>query len=92
MFSDLFLGALKLILAETIVLYAVLVLVILRSEGPHYELRLDPHDPTRSGLRFLVWLGVRGTGTVLTALKASLDILEDASADVGEWVLRRRIS
>jgi hypothetical protein len=87
-----FAGVLKLILAEMAVLYAVLVLSILRSEGPHFKLRFDLRDPAHSSQRFLVWLGVRTAGAIVPVLKASLDILEDTSADVGEWVLHRRSS
>ena len=92
MIWTLFLGAVKLILLGMAVLYALRVLTTLRTEGTHYELRLDPQNPARSAGQLLVWLGVRAVATVLAALKGSLDILEDASADVGEWVLHRRSS
>lgn len=82
--------AARLILAEMATLYAILVVAILQSEGPHYELRFDSSDPARSGGRLLVWLGVRTADPILRVLKAGMDILEDTSADIGEWVLNRR--
>lgn len=86
----LFLDAARLILLGTAVLYTVHVLITLRTEGSHYKLRFDGHDPARSAERALIWLGVRALVSILAGLKASLDVLEDASADVGEWVLHRR--
>ncbi len=88
----LFLGAVKLTVLGMAALYAVHVLITLRTEGTHYQLRLDSRDPARSVERVLVWLGVRTLAAILAGLKASLDILEDTSADVGEWVLHRRTS
>jgi len=88
----LFLGVLKLILAGTVALYALLVLKTLRTEGTRDQVRFDPHDPARSGERLLVWLGVWTAAATLAALSACLNILEDASADVGEWVLHRHSS
>ena len=83
-------GAAKLLLAEVVILYAIIVLAILQSEGLHYELRFDSSDPARSSGRLLIWLGVRIGDPILRVLKAGLDALEDASADIGEWVLHRR--
>ena len=84
----LFIGLLKLILAGAILLYAVLVLIALRTAKT--PLKLDWTDPPIFVERLLVWLGVKGVRTVLHALKAMLDVLEDASADVGEWLLHHR--
>ena len=86
----LFLGVLKLILLGLVALYAVLILMTLRTEGTHCPLRIAPHNPARSAGRLLVWLGLRTAAAVLSALEAGLNILEDTSADVGEWMLHRR--
>ena len=86
----LFIGVVKLFLAGVIVLYTGLVLIALRTEGAHYQVRFDWRDPARSGERLLVWIGVKGVSAVLHGLKAALDTLEDASADVGEWLLHHR--
>lgn len=83
----LFLGAAKIILAEVAVLYTVLILSILRTEKNYYHLRIDPHESARSGLMLVIWLGLWTAPIILAPLKACLDILEDTSADVGEWVL-----
>jgi hypothetical protein len=92
MFWTLFLGAVKLTLLGMAVLYAVHVLITLRTEGSHYQLKLDFGDPAHSAERLLVWLGVRTLAAILAGFKACLDVLEDTSADVGEWVLHRRNS
>lgn len=85
----LLLGAAKLILLETTVLYTVLILSILRTERSHYQLRIDLHDPGRCALGLVVWVGMWTIPIILAPLKACLDLLEDTSADVGEWVLHR---
>ncbi|HUX11099.1 MAG TPA: hypothetical protein VMW51_10680 [Terriglobia bacterium] len=92
MIWTLFLDALKLILLGLVVLYAALVLITLRTEGAHYQLSIDQHNPVRSAERLLVWIGVRMIAGLLAALNAGLNILEDASADVGDWVLHRHSS
>jgi hypothetical protein len=38
----------------------------------------------------LVWVGVKVISAASRGLKATLDTLEDASADVGEWLLHHR--
>ncbi|HZT68534.1 MAG TPA: hypothetical protein VFC10_02135 [Terriglobia bacterium] len=90
MIRILFLDILKFFLTGVAVLYVSFVVMTLRNEGTRYELRLDPNDPARSLERLLVWLGVRCIGTLAALGKACLNILEDTSADVGEWVLHRR--
>ncbi len=86
----LFLGAVKILLLGMLVLYALHVILTLRSAGSTYELKFDPRDPARSTERLLVWLGVRTLAATMAGLKAALEILEDTSADVGEWVVHRR--
>jgi hypothetical protein len=83
-------GAVKLLLAGVGVLYTGLVLIALRTEGAHDRVPFDWGDPARSGERLIVWVGVKAVSTVVQGLKAAMDILEDASADVGEWLLHHR--
>lgn len=83
----LFLGAVKVIVAEVAVLYTVLILSIPRTEKMYYHLSIDSHHSAQSGLMLAIWLGLRIAPVILGPLKASLDVLEDTSADVGEWVL-----
>ncbi|HLI30766.1 MAG TPA: hypothetical protein VKV79_06680 [Terriglobia bacterium] len=92
MIRILFLDILKFFLTGIAVLYVSLVVMTLRNEGSRYELKLDPDDPARSVERLLVWLGVRSIAALAAFGKACLNILEDTSADVGEWVLNRRKS
>jgi hypothetical protein len=90
MVSALISGGAKLFLAGTVVLYAGLVLIALRTEGANAQVHFDWGDPARSAERLLVWLGVKGVSGVSQGLMAALDTLEDASADVGEWLLHHR--
>jgi hypothetical protein len=90
MFSTLFLGGARIILLGVMVLYVSYVVLTLRTKGAHYQFRFDPRDPARSTARFLVWVGVQVLSGTMAGLKGALDTLEDASADVGEWVLHHR--
>jgi len=83
-------GIVKLVLAGVAVLYFGLVLIAWRTEGAHGRVRFDWEDPARSGKQLLVWIGAKAISAVLKAVKAILDILEDASADVGDWLIHHR--
>ena len=87
MFWGLFVDLLKVFLAGAIVIYAGLVLFAWRSEATY---RFDRADPARSVERLLVWVGVRVAKTAIQALSAVLNTLEEASADIGEWLLHHR--
>ena len=90
MFSTLFLDGVRIILLGMLVLYIALVVLTLRTKGAHYHFRFDPRDPARSTGQFLVWVGVHTLSGTMAGLKGAFDALEDASADVGEWVIHRR--
>lgn len=92
MIWTLLLGTMKFILLGMAVLYSFHVVLTLKNEGHDYHFKFDPHDPARSAEHFLVWLGVRTLAAILAVLNAGLNILEDTSADVGEWVIHRRNS
>ena len=90
MLWGIFLGAVKLFIAGVAALYAAMVAAALRTQGTHYQVQHNGHDPARTAESFLVWVGVRIASQTLRVLKASLDSLEEASADVGEWILHLR--
>jgi hypothetical protein len=71
-------------------LYLGLVLAVYRHEGRAFRMRWALRDPSRSALYLLVWLGVRVVDALDRFFRRTFDILYDASADVGEWYLRRR--
>ena len=90
MFWTIFLGAVKLFIAGVMILYAGMVAVTLRTRGTHYRVQHDWQDPVRTAESFLVWVGVRIASQTFRLITASLDLLEEASADVGEWILHHR--
>ena len=92
MFSTLFLEGARIILLGVLVLYISCVVFTLRKQGAHYQFRFDPRDPARSTARFLVWVGVQILSGTMAVIQGALDALEDASADVGEWVIHNRRS
>lgn len=90
MFWTIFLGTVKLFIFGAMILYAGTVAVTLRTHGTHYRVQHNWRDPTHTAESFLVWVGVRIASQILCLLKASLVLLEEASADVGEWILHHR--
>lgn len=85
-----FLAALKLFFAAVVISYARIVVIALRTQGPHYQVQHNWHDPAHTVESFLVWAGVRIASRTLRLLQATLNSLEEASAEVGEWILNHR--
>jgi hypothetical protein len=71
------------------IIYLGLVLMTYTIFGPSYQLVLDIEAPVRSIERLLIWIGVRILHAGVRILRASLDLLSDASAEVGDWFVRR---
>ena len=70
-------------------LYTGMVLMRYRTDGPRYRLSFEPRDPARSVVHLVVWLGVKVLDACLRFASAILNMLLEASAEVGEWVIRR---
>jgi hypothetical protein len=82
-------GFLKLAILAGGVLYAVLVVTSYRTSGPHDRLTIDRKAPARSAGRLLVWLGVKALALLVRIAVPLFGMLAEASAEVGEWFLRR---
>jgi len=72
-----------------VALYAGVVLVSYRSAGPRYRLNLNLREPARSTQQLGVWLGVKVLWACVRVAKSTLNNLLEASAEVGEWLMRR---
>jgi hypothetical protein len=72
------------------VLYAGMVVMRHCTDGPHCCPVLQLRDPVRSAQRLGVWLGVKALEGFLGLARLLLSVLLEASAEVGEWYLRRR--
>jgi hypothetical protein len=81
--------AAKVLLIAAGVLYVSLVVATYAKEGPSFQLRLEFSDPARSAERLLIWMGVRVTAMMARALRWVLELLYEASADVGAWVVSK---
>ncbi len=81
---------LTLLLVAFGLLYLGLVGMTYRTDGAGTPLRIDLGDPVRSAERFLVWSGVKAVAAFLRSARAVLDALFEASAEIGDWYLRRR--
>jgi hypothetical protein len=88
--SILFAGLMKLLIVAGAILYAGLLLMSYRADGPHSRLRLELDAPGRSAQRLLVWLGVKAVAAVVRTAGFIFNILFETSAEVGEWFIRRR--
>jgi hypothetical protein len=79
----------SLFLALLSIVYLGLVLMTYAIFGPHYRLALDTEAPVRSVERLLIWIGVKVLHTGVRIFRASVDLLSETSAEVGDWFLRR---
>jgi hypothetical protein len=85
-----FWGILKSLLIALGIVYFGLVLMAYRTEGPRCQFCLDWQRPTRAAQQLLVWLGVKILAASVVIGRTFLEMLSEASAEVGEWYLRRR--
>jgi hypothetical protein len=69
--------------------YAGVVLMRYRTDGPHYRLSFSLQHPARSAPHLVVWLGVKALGGCFRITRPILNVLLEASAEVGEWLMRR---
>ena len=70
-------------------LYAGVVLVRYATAGPRYRLNFNLAEPARSTQQLGVWLGVKVLEGCVRIAKSTLNTLLEASAEVGEWFMRR---
>ena len=82
-------AAAKLLLIAAGVLYALLVLMTYAKDGRGFKLHMELADPARSAERLLVWMGIKVIAAMARAFKRVLDLLYEASADVGAWVVSK---
>jgi hypothetical protein len=90
MLEIVFWGTVKFLLIALGIVYSGLVLMAYRTEGPRCPLRLDWQRPMRAIQQLLVWLGVKMLAASVVIGRTFLEMLSEASAEVGEWYLRRR--
>lgn len=81
--------ALSGLLSVAVALDLALVLAVYSHEGRQFRLRVAWRDPARSLLYFKMWLCLWTLDLTLRFARICLDTLSEASADVGEWCLRR---
>ena len=75
--------------AAAAALYVGVVLVSYRTAGPRYRLKLNLREPAWSTQQLVVWLGVKVLEGCVRLAKTTLNTLLEASAEVGEWFMRR---
>ena len=80
---------LKLLAVAAGAIYAGTVLMRYRTDGPHYRLSFELRDPARSVQNLVVRLGVKVFDACLGFAGAIFNMLLEASAEVGEWFMRR---
>ena len=77
------------LVAAAAALYVGVVLVSYGTAGPRYRLNLNLREPARSTQQLVVWLGVKVLEGCIRIAKSILNTLLEASAEVGEWLIRR---
>ena len=87
--GDLINGILKLTLATFGLLYVGLVVMGYRADGLRARPRLHSREFAASAKHLLVWLGANALGMIIRISVMLWDMLSEASAEVGEWFLRR---
>jgi len=70
-------------------LYARMVIKMYRTDGPRCRPGFRLRDPARSAQHLAVWLGVKALEGLLGIARALLSMVVEASAEVGEWLMRR---
>jgi hypothetical protein len=84
-------GIIKLGLLAVGVLYALQILktyASARNGEPHWP-PLDRKEPIRSAEQVLIWAGVFVVAVVMRLVHPVVDMLSEASAEVGEWAISR---
>ncbi len=71
------------------VLFFRLIAMTYRTAAP-YALKIDRGYPMRSAALVVAWFGTLSLATLWRAVRALLDTLFEASAELGEWYVRRR--
>jgi hypothetical protein len=84
-------GLIKLGLLAVGIMYAVQILktyASARAGEPHWP-PLDRKEPIRSAEQVLIWGGVFVVAVVVRLARPLVDMLSEASAEVGEWAINR---
>jgi hypothetical protein len=79
---------LKFLAVAAAAIYAGVVLIRYRTDRPRYRLSFELRNPARSVQHLAVWLGVKVFDACLRFAGAILNLLLEASAEVGEWFMR----
>jgi hypothetical protein len=82
-------GAMKIGLAGLGLLYAIEVIRMYAKAGEHERPAFDPAEVIESTERLLIWVGVILIRVSIRISRPVLDVLSEASADLGEWALAR---
>ena len=82
-------GMVKLGLIASGLFYGFLVLTTYAKEGPDYRVHWELPDPARSLERVLIWMGIKVATAIGRAARSILNLLYEASADVGTWVVSK---
>jgi hypothetical protein len=83
-------GFFELVFLAAAFLYAGLVVMSYREDGPHSLPQFDRRRPAHSVEHWAVWLGVKALALAVRVGTPIFAMLSEASAEVGEWFLERR--
>ena len=90
--TDLLWGVVRMCAVAAGVLYAGRVLMTYARTGGHFQPELDRNDRLATARQLLLWAGVKATGAIARLARPLVNMLAEASAEVGEWALARHAS
>jgi hypothetical protein len=88
--QDLIWGLVRMALIAAGLFYAGQVLIAYATQESHERPKFDAGDRLRSAERLLIWGGVMTVWVIAQLARPLIDMLSEASAEVGEWAISRR--
>ena len=87
--QELIWGLVRMALVAAGVFYVLQVLISYAKHESHERPDFDSRDRLRSAERLLVWAGVMTVWGLVRVSRPVINILSEASAEVGEWAISR---
>jgi len=88
--QELIWGLVRMALIAVGIFYAIQVMVAYAKHESHERPSFDPNDRLRWAERLLIWAGVMTVWVVGKLARPVINMLSEASAEVGEWAISRR--
>jgi hypothetical protein len=88
--QELIWGVVRMTLVAAGVFYAVQVLITYAQHETYERPQFDEREKLRSTMRLLIWAGVMTVWITVRLARPVVNMLSEASAEVGEWAISHR--